>query len=101
MRIAARTDDNHRAIVNALRRLGCSVHSTHAEGHGFPDLVVAMIGTTYLAEIKDGTKWKSQQKLTIAQEKFHAGWKAPIAILTSVDDAIAWVDTIRKNKEIL
>jgi hypothetical protein len=80
--------------------MGCGVYSAHKTGHGFPDLVISDPQTqiTYLAEVKDGTKWICRQKLNLAQQKFHDAWKAPIAILTSVDDAIAWVESIRKNK---
>ena len=34
-----RTDGNQKAIKLAVFRFGYSVHSTHEEGKGFPDLV--------------------------------------------------------------
>ena len=40
MRRAARVDDNQGQIVDALRRVGCSVWSLAGVGKGFPDLAV-------------------------------------------------------------
>jgi hypothetical protein len=44
MRQKARTDGNHKPIMQALRKAGYKVISTHQAGSGFPDLVV--IGKT-------------------------------------------------------
>ena len=58
-----------------------------------PDILVHMPFSphvTALVEIKDGAAPPSQQKLTPAQEVFHAAWKGPLYVVKSVDD-VAWV----------
>jgi len=93
VRLAARTDSNHEAVLTAFRRLGCTVVSTHAIGHGFPDLIVSQRSRTdglgsvsYLVEIKDGTKSPSRRKLTPDEAEFHAHWRGKIYVVQSVDD---------------
>ena len=71
--------------------MGASVVHLHTVGKGCPDLAVAIAGKTHLVEIKDGRKsWK----MTPDQVGFHASWNAPIAILDSVDSAVAWVQRL-------
>ena len=53
MRQAARTDDNHEAIVRALRGVGAFVQSLAAVGKGCPDLVVCHRGKVELIEVKN------------------------------------------------
>jgi hypothetical protein len=96
MRLAARTDGTHEAVMHAFRRLGCVVVSSHQMSHGFPDLIVSQRmrtgdggGTTYLVEVKDGSKSPSRRKLTEDQEQFHASWLGRIFTVTSVDDVAA------------
>jgi Holliday junction resolvase len=74
MRRAAKTDDNHRSIVKALRKAGCNVLSLAAVGNGCPDLLIQRLGVLYLLEVKDGEKYPSQQKLTPHQVKFRKDW---------------------------
>lgn len=79
-----RTDENQKDIVKELRLIpGMSVFSTHIVGKGFPDIVVGYRGVNYLFEIKDGSKPKSAQKLTQAEELFHAIWNGQVDIVTS------------------
>lgn len=94
MRIA-KVDRNQTEIVRTLRQSGCIVAHTHMVGGGFPDLCVNIQNRTYLIEVKDGLSWKSKQKLTHLQVDFHARWGAKIPILTSVDDAITFVNQAR------
>jgi hypothetical protein len=96
MRLAARTDANHEAVMLAFRRLGCTVVSTHQIGHGFPDLIVAQRrhtdaggSITYTVEIKDGDKPPSARKLTPDEADFAAHWHGRIFLVTSVDDVPA------------
>ena len=49
-------DDNHGAIVSALKAEGLSVQSLAGIGGGVPDLLVGARGLTYLVEVKDGEK---------------------------------------------
>ena len=84
---AARIDDNHTAIVKALRKCGAAVQSLAAVGNGCPDLLVWFRGY-HVMEIKDGQKRPSARELTPAQTKWHAAWPGDVAVVTSVDDAL-------------
>lgn len=76
MRRAARIDDNHREVVEALRRVGCRVQSLATIGKGCPDLLVLSPYSQrlHLLELKDGRKAKSARKLTEDEERFAADW---------------------------
>lgn len=96
MRRAARTDENHAEIVNALRGIGCSVLDLSAVGKGCPDLLVTpptfpSCRIPVFMEIKNGDKVPSARKLTKAQEKFHREWKGWIYTVTSVEEALSVV----------
>lgn len=91
MRLKPRKDSNHTEIVAALRQAGCSVFDTAGLGHGFPDLVVGLRGKNYLVEVKDGSLPPSQRKLTGDEVDFHESWRGQIFIVTSVEEAIAFV----------
>jgi hypothetical protein len=84
MRLAARTDANHAAVVAEFRRLGCFVLSLAAVGHGCPDLLVAGRFGTVLCEVKDGAKSASRRRLTRDQEIFHEEYPRSIFIITGV-----------------
>lgn len=88
MRIRGRTDGNQKAIVRKLRQLGISVHSTANLGKGFPDLAVGYGGRTYLLELKDGSRYPSDRKLTDAEQKWHSQWKGHVATVCSLDDIL-------------
>jgi Holliday junction resolvase len=88
MRRAARTDNNHREIIDELRQLGFSVADTSRLGGGFPDIVVGKNGVNYLMEIKDGDKPPSQRKLTPDEEKFFALWKGDAVVVNSIEEAL-------------
>jgi hypothetical protein len=88
---AAKVDRNQSEIVDALRKCGATVETTHTAGEGFPDICVGYRGKTYLIEIKDGLLPPSARTLTTPQKKWHAGWKGHVCIATSVDEALAAV----------
>lgn len=88
MRHRPRTDANHTSIIAALRTAGCAVQSLASVGSGCPDLLVSKNGHCCVAEVKDGERAPSQQKLTTDQEKWIANWKSRVFVLRSVDDAI-------------
>ncbi len=91
-RYARRVDDNHAAIVAALRAVGCAVQSLAAVGKGCPDLVVGRRGQTFLLEVKDGAKPPSARKLTPDEEEWHRAWcGVPVATVNSVREALAVV----------
>jgi len=84
-----RIDDNHTAIVTALRKMpGCSVQSLADCAGGVPDLLVGYGKNNYLLEIKDGTKPPSKRKLTPAQVDWHSRWAGEVHIVTCYEDAL-------------
>jgi hypothetical protein len=87
----ARVDANQPKIVAALRKMGASVLHLHTLGDGAPDLLIGMHGINKLVELKDGTKPPSARKLTPDETKFHAEWRGQVAIINSVDEAIAFI----------
>lgn len=88
----AKKDANHSEIVDALRRIGCTVRDLNDKG--LPDLLVGIRGVNILLEIKDGSKPPSARKLTADQEKFFAEWKGQRAVVNSVDAALEVVGMI-------
>ena len=87
MRRRARVDHNQQEIVGALRALGAQVKSLHRFGDGLPDLLVKYRGHLFLVEVKNGER---RGRLNKKQQEFHAQW-GPFNVLSSVDDAITWV----------
>lgn len=83
MRWAARRDQSEDDIVLALEQMGFHVERVSAPG--FPDLALSRAGRWYLAEVKTG-----KARLTKAQVVFHGAARAPIPILRTVDQAVAW-----------
>lgn len=90
MRRASKVDRNHSEIVAAFRKLGYSVISLAACGHGIPDILAGKRGTNLLAEVKDGNKPPSARKLTEDQEKFWREWKGRIILIESVYDVLEY-----------
>jgi len=88
MRRAAAVDANQKAIVAALRTVGCSVLPLHAVGKGCPDLLVGWGGFNLLMEVKDGKKPPSARALTQDQVDFHRDWRGHVAVVTSVKEAL-------------
>jgi hypothetical protein len=90
VRLRARTDANHREVITAIRRAGCRVWDTSRVGGGFPDALVAARGNRLvLLEIKDGSKVPSARKLTPAEAIFHRDWSEHVAIVETVEQALA------------
>ena len=94
-RRAAKVDYNQAEIVDALRRMGCSVECLHSVGSGVPDLLVGMNGINLLLEVKDGKKPPSARKLTMDQVIWHDEWRGQVQIVKSVDHAIRIVNYYR------
>lgn len=97
MRRRAKVDSNHKAIVTALRKAGCSVQSLAEVGDGCPDILVGVASRhewhaprrMFLAEIKDGSKSPSERRLTPDQEQWHREWKGPpVLIIESIEQAL-------------
>jgi hypothetical protein len=91
MRARPKLDANHTAIVKALRQMGASVQSLASIGHGCPDLLVGWSNKAYVVEIKDGTLPPSKRQLTEDEREWMECWTGPFVILSSVENAIAWL----------
>lgn len=89
MKYARRADGNQPEIVAALRAAGAVVQPLHTVGQGVPDLLVAFRNRTFVMEIKDPTKPKSDRKLTPAQQKWHDMWIGEKHVVETVDEALA------------
>jgi hypothetical protein len=85
---AAKVDANQPRIVELLERHGCTVQSIATVGNGVPDLLIGFRGQTMVAEVKDGTKPKSAQKLTPDEQDWKRKWKGQYAILRNEDDVL-------------
>lgn len=68
---ACKVDDNQKQIVDALRKIGCSVQHLHKVGQGCPDLLVGYMGKNWLLEIKRNAK----SPLTKDQVEWHGTWR--------------------------
>jgi len=88
LRRAARTDANHRSIVDGLRRCGYSVLDLSGVGHGCPDICVGYAGLNWLMEIKDGGKPPSARKLTGPEQAFFDLWKGNVNVVCDLDQAL-------------
>lgn len=93
VRRAARTDHNHREIVAALRKIGCTVQSLAAVHNGCPDLLVGRTfpdgsRRNFLLEVKDGSKPESARRLTKAQIEWLAKWAGEARVVETVDQAL-------------
>ncbi len=85
MRLRARTDANHAAIVQALRQVGCAVADLSQLGSGIPDLLVCRQRELWLIEVKT-----AKGKQTKDQLRFEAlGW--PVYLVRSSSEALAVV----------
>lgn len=80
-----KTDANHKSVVEAFRKLGCSVLSLAPLGKGAPDLAVGYAGITFLVEVKDGTKSPSKRELTPDQREFWDTWKGGVRLVNDMD----------------
>jgi hypothetical protein len=87
MRQRARIDVNQPEIVAALRAAGAAVASLAAVGKGVPDLLVSRAGVNYLLEVKASPR----SKLTPDEAAWHAAWQGPVAVVYSVEEALAAV----------
>lgn len=94
MRRIARTDQNQRMIVEALRAAGASVALTHRIGEGFPDLCVSYHdrqtgkAETILVEVKNPGVPLSDQRLTFEEASFHSHWIGRLLVVRTVTEAL-------------
>jgi len=95
-----RVDANQTELVALYRKLGCSVVSLAPVGAGVPDLLIGCNGITDLAEVKDGNKPPSAQKLTPDQVRWHDKWEGSVRVINCVDDVIKHVAQLRGQRRI-
>lgn len=80
----AKTDDNEKDIIAALKKIGCTV-----ERIGRPvDLLVGFRKRNYLIECKNT---EGRNTLTQAQKKFIPAWQGQVRIVHTPDEAIQLV----------
>ncbi len=95
-RYAKRTDANHSALRDALRKAGWDVMDLSGSGDGIPDLCVNVApGVPHFLEIKDGAKVLSAQKLTRAQEIWHRACWQVTSKVTNLEEAIEALEWAR------
>ena len=94
--MSKRVDQNHKSIVNGLREVGAEVQSLANLGKGCPDLLVGFRKVWYVAEVKDGSKSPSRQRLTEAEKEWHERFNriAPVHIWASLDDALKTIGAV-------
>lgn len=95
MRRAAKIDDNHKQIVAAFKKFGCSVLDIHA----IPNCADIVVGKNFkcaIVEIKDGNKSASQRELTIGEKRFRDGWQGAYFVVEDLSDVIAVVKALEK-----
>jgi len=87
-RRAARVDANQPEIVDAFRKLGCSVLII-SQIKKCCDIVVSKGARgTAMIEIKDGSLPKSKRQLTEGEMDFMHSWKGLYFIVESLDDVV-------------
>lgn len=86
-RRAARVDANQPEIVDAFRKMGCSVLII-SQLKNCADLVCGKNGKNILVEVKDGGKPPSARKLTDGEQKFRDSWFGSAVTVESLDDVI-------------
>ena len=94
MHMAAKTDANQSEIVQAMRRMGASVQHTHMIGRGCPDILAGIRGVNLFLEVKDGKKSPSKRRLTPDETEWHDSWRGQVAIVESIDDALALLNSV-------
>ena len=95
MRRAAKVDANHKEVVAAFRKFGCSVLNI-SQLKNCGDLVVAKNHKTCIVEVKDGSKPPSARKLTKGEGDFADAWKGIYAVVEDLSDVIALVKALEK-----
>lgn len=81
-------DANQAAIVRALKDIpGLSVLDIH--NSNLSDVIVGFRGRNILLEIKNPDVKPSDRKLTERERIFHSSWHGQIAVVHTLDEALA------------
>ena len=92
-----RTDKNQKSIVEALRKIGCTVKILSDAGGGVPDLLIGVEYVTILMEVKTKDNWYSKKGLSETQSDFLKEWKGGLVLIAyDAEDAVNKV-----NNEIM
>jgi hypothetical protein len=98
MRRIARTDNNQKQIVAALRKCGAVVLLTH-QLKNCCDCIVYYKSKTFTVEIKDGSLPPSSRKLTPGELDFKAKIESvgcKYWVIESVEDAVSMLNSNTK-----
>ncbi len=98
---AKKVDASHADIVDALRRVGCSVTAIQSSTAGVPDLLVGLCGRTHLVECKpmklkrDGTQSRDG-KPRASQVAWAEAWRGgAIHVVHSAEEAVELANLLR------
>lgn len=101
MRYRRKRDANQNPIAEALIQAGYSIFDASAVGAGFTDLVVGGIDRrdglrkNWVMEVKTATG-----KLNPLQKEWHEGWRGPVCVVRSVDEALAVVGVLSQVENL-
>jgi hypothetical protein len=95
-RYASRIDVNQPQIVEAFRKMGCSVKHMHTAGSGIPDLLCGYGGLTLLVEVKT-----EKGKLNPRQQEWLEDWTGGHYVVRNLDDVERLVSMVRNWHRIL
>jgi hypothetical protein len=96
MRRAAKVDDNQAEIVEAARKMGCTVQILSHVGFGCPDLLIGCNGVNLLWEVKDGKKPPSERRLNPDQIIWHGDWRGQVQVIETIDQAVRAINYVRR-----
>lgn len=92
-------DANHKPITDVFERCGCTVIDLSGVGDGVPDLLIGVLGRTFLVEVKDGSKPPSRRRLRKTQKGFALVWGgSPVHVVETVQQAWDLAQLMRMPK---
>jgi hypothetical protein len=97
---ASRVDNNHKEIVDALKKAGASIIDTAKLGGGLPDLIVGFAGQTFLVEVKNLKTQYGRSGLNENQRKWLKDWTGgPFAMVTDIESALRAIGASKKEEK--
>lgn len=89
MKYGAKKDQNHSAIIGALRDCGIAVYDLSNHGHGLPDCAAWVKDQWRLVEIKNPKTGYGKRGLNKVQRKWLGQWRGgPVFIIKTVEEAL-------------